>query len=166
MYRLTGDKLWQDKGWRMFSAWMDNALVDDGFASVSDVRRKAGTKIDNMERCARLPGLLVDSLRAAADRRRYGRRTTALPWPRRSSTTSYCTPTRRCSASTTTCSTPVRSAAALQPPVHDQLTDDPSPTRPSRGPPAPRQPGHPARLAGPLVVSRPPPSSCLRSSLR
>lgn len=59
MYRLTGDKLWQDKGWRMFSAWMDNALVDDGFASVSDVRRKAGTKIDNMERCARLPGLLV-----------------------------------------------------------------------------------------------------------
>lgn len=49
MWRLTGDKSWQDKGWRMFTAWMDNSLVDNGVASIADVRRRSGIKIDNME---------------------------------------------------------------------------------------------------------------------
>jgi len=55
MYRLTGDKSWQEKGWRMFTAWMDNSLVDNGIASIADVRRRSGVKIDNMERCAASP---------------------------------------------------------------------------------------------------------------
>lgn len=49
MWRLTGDKSWQDKGWQMFTAWMDNSLVDNGIASIADVRRRSGIKIDNME---------------------------------------------------------------------------------------------------------------------
>lgn len=30
---------------------MDNSLVEDGLASIADVRRKNGMKVDNMESC-------------------------------------------------------------------------------------------------------------------
>ncbi|CDZ96298.1 1, 2-alpha-mannosidase [Phaffia rhodozyma] len=49
MYRLTGDKVWQDKGWRMFSSWMNNSLADAGFSSVRDVRNPVISRLDNME---------------------------------------------------------------------------------------------------------------------
>ena len=109
MYRLTGDKSWQEKGWRMFTAWMDNSLVDNGIASIADVRRRSGVKIDNMERCAAsppprarvqlltpFPPFIIEPV---------------LPWQKPSSTHTSCTQIRPCSVSTTTCSTPVSSTS-------------------------------------------------------
>ncbi|KAL7410255.1 glycoside hydrolase [Mrakia frigida] len=49
MYRLTGDPIWQDKGWRMFTSWANTTLVEYGFSSVSDVRKVKPSKMDNME---------------------------------------------------------------------------------------------------------------------
>lgn len=37
MWRLTGDRGWQDKGWRMFTSWMEHAKVDGGISSIQDV---------------------------------------------------------------------------------------------------------------------------------
>lgn len=48
MYRLTGDKKWQEKGWRMFTSWMDSATTSFGFSAVRDVARKPATMHDNM----------------------------------------------------------------------------------------------------------------------
>lgn len=37
MYRLTGDKKWQEKGWKMFTNWMEHAKVEHGISSIRDV---------------------------------------------------------------------------------------------------------------------------------
>lgn len=49
MYRLTGDKKWQEKGWRMFTSWMDSCTAGAGFSSVSDVSVYPPRLADNME---------------------------------------------------------------------------------------------------------------------
>ncbi|WVO14368.1 hypothetical protein L204_102001 [Cryptococcus depauperatus] len=49
MYRLTGDRKWQEKGWRMFSSWAKTSTVDGGFSSVSDVTTSKVRFSDNME---------------------------------------------------------------------------------------------------------------------
>lgn len=47
-YRLTGDKKWQEKGWRMFTSWMDSCTAGAGFSSVSDVSVYPPRLADNM----------------------------------------------------------------------------------------------------------------------
>lgn len=52
MWRLTGDRGWQDKGWRMFSSWMNHSTVAGGISSITDVTRDPERGIvygDNME---------------------------------------------------------------------------------------------------------------------
>ncbi|ORY90819.1 glycoside hydrolase [Leucosporidium creatinivorum] len=39
MYRLTGDRAWQDKGWMMFTNWVAATIIEGGFAHVLDVNR-------------------------------------------------------------------------------------------------------------------------------
>jgi hypothetical protein len=48
-YRLTGDRKWQDKGWRMFVSWTQAALAEGGYSSLGDVRQKRPPHSDNME---------------------------------------------------------------------------------------------------------------------
>lgn len=47
-YRLTGDPKWQDRGWRMFTAWIDKCTAQYGLSSVGDVRQKNPKLTDNM----------------------------------------------------------------------------------------------------------------------
>jgi mannosyl-oligosaccharide alpha-1,2-mannosidase len=49
MYRLTGDRKWQEKGWKMFVSWMEVARVPGGISSVVDVTRESTAYGDNME---------------------------------------------------------------------------------------------------------------------
>lgn len=50
-YRLTGDRKWQEKGWKMFTSWISAAKSRAGVSSIEDVTKEIG-KIrygDNME---------------------------------------------------------------------------------------------------------------------
>ncbi|OCF39186.1 mannosyl-oligosaccharide 1,2-alpha-mannosidase [Kwoniella heveanensis CBS 569] len=49
MYRLTGDRKWQEKGWKMFVSWMQTAKVDGGISSIQDVTADQVRFGDNME---------------------------------------------------------------------------------------------------------------------
>ncbi|RSH93732.1 hypothetical protein EHS25_006380 [Saitozyma podzolica] len=49
MFRLTGDRKWQEKGWKMFVSWMEVAKVPGGISSVHDVTRDDYVYSDNME---------------------------------------------------------------------------------------------------------------------
>ncbi|WWC60743.1 uncharacterized protein I303_103319 [Kwoniella dejecticola CBS 10117] len=51
MYRLTGDRQWQEKGWKMFVSWMETSKVPGGISSVEDVtqQREHIRLGDNME---------------------------------------------------------------------------------------------------------------------
>ncbi|ORX33405.1 glycosyl hydrolase family 47-domain-containing protein [Kockovaella imperatae] len=49
MFRLTGDRKWQDKGWKMFVSWMTASKVSGGFSSVTDVTKSPPKYGDNME---------------------------------------------------------------------------------------------------------------------
>jgi len=49
MYRLTGDRKWQEKGWKMFVSWVETAKVGGGMSSIRDVRSKIPIYGDNME---------------------------------------------------------------------------------------------------------------------
>lgn len=49
MYRLTGDRKWQDKGWHMFQSWMKTAKVPGGISSVQNVNADKIVYGDNME---------------------------------------------------------------------------------------------------------------------
>lgn len=33
MYRTTGDRKWQDKGWRMFVSWVENSIAPAGYVA-------------------------------------------------------------------------------------------------------------------------------------
>lgn len=48
-YRLTGDRKWQDRGWKMFVSWMQSAKVDGGVSSIHDVTKEQIMYGDNME---------------------------------------------------------------------------------------------------------------------
>ncbi|GAA5949342.1 hypothetical protein JCM21900_005615 [Sporobolomyces salmonicolor] len=47
MYRLTGDRRWQDKAWRMFTSWVDQTIIEDGFADVDDVNSPEPKHLDS-----------------------------------------------------------------------------------------------------------------------
>lgn len=49
MWRLTGDKRWQDRGWRMFVDWIDASTAPGGFSSIKDVTKESTEWGDNME---------------------------------------------------------------------------------------------------------------------
>ncbi|KAA1090925.1 hypothetical protein PGT21_018042 [Puccinia graminis f. sp. tritici] len=37
MWRLTGNREWQERGWRLFSKWAEASITDFGFAEIGDV---------------------------------------------------------------------------------------------------------------------------------
>ncbi|KAK4057558.1 hypothetical protein OIO90_001203 [Microbotryomycetes sp. JL221] len=49
MWRMTGDKKWQDIGWQMFTSWMEHTITDVGFASLSSVHLSKAHRLDSME---------------------------------------------------------------------------------------------------------------------
>ncbi|WFD49355.1 mannosyl-oligosaccharide 1,2-alpha-mannosidase [Malassezia furfur] len=49
MYRLTGDPVWQERGWQMFAAWVTHALVPSGVSAIGNVHRVPTTFLDSME---------------------------------------------------------------------------------------------------------------------
>lgn len=49
MYRLTGDKKWQERGWRMFTSWAAAARAKGGMASVLNAVHAPARHVDNME---------------------------------------------------------------------------------------------------------------------
>lgn len=51
MYRLTGDKKWQDRGWKMYVSWVKAAAVPGGISSLQDVTKEPDRVVfgDNME---------------------------------------------------------------------------------------------------------------------
>jgi mannosyl-oligosaccharide alpha-1,2-mannosidase len=46
---LTGDRKWQEKGWKMFVSWMEAAKVPGGISSLQDVTVENFHHSDNME---------------------------------------------------------------------------------------------------------------------
>lgn len=49
MYRLTGDPIWQERGWQMFVSWVTHAMTPSGFAQVQNVNSWPTTRKDSME---------------------------------------------------------------------------------------------------------------------
>jgi mannosyl-oligosaccharide alpha-1,2-mannosidase len=49
MYRITGDPIWQDKGWRMFEAIIKWTRTEVGHSAIDDVAFGDPTKVDSME---------------------------------------------------------------------------------------------------------------------
>lgn len=49
MWRLTGDEIWQERGWQMFCSWVTHAMTTVGFANIYDVTRVPAVLADSME---------------------------------------------------------------------------------------------------------------------
>ena len=49
MYRTTGDPIWREKGWTMFTAIRDATHAKYGNAAISDVMDESAPKVDKME---------------------------------------------------------------------------------------------------------------------
>ncbi|GAA5838295.1 hypothetical protein JCM9279_003191 [Rhodotorula babjevae] len=49
MWRLTGDRKWQDVGWTMFVNWVRHSITSAGFATISDVNRVPVQRDDSEE---------------------------------------------------------------------------------------------------------------------
>lgn len=49
LYRITGDKKFQDAAWRMFSSIEKMTRTDIAHASIKDVRFADSTQVDKME---------------------------------------------------------------------------------------------------------------------
>ncbi|KAI5919369.1 glycosyl hydrolase family 47-domain-containing protein [Camillea tinctor] len=49
MYRITGDKYWQDKGWKMFSAIISQTRTEIGNSAIDNVLIRDSRKVDEME---------------------------------------------------------------------------------------------------------------------
>jgi mannosyl-oligosaccharide alpha-1,2-mannosidase len=49
MYRITGDKKWQDKGWKMFEAIVRHTTTDAGSSAINNVLTTNPTQINEME---------------------------------------------------------------------------------------------------------------------
>lgn len=50
MYRITGDPIWQEKGWKMFTAVINATQTAVGHSAIDDVAWPKGpTLVDNME---------------------------------------------------------------------------------------------------------------------
>ncbi|SCV68305.1 BQ2448_426 [Microbotryum intermedium] len=44
MWRITGDRLWQDRGWRMFVDWVSSSITEFGFVGVENVNDPTDTR--------------------------------------------------------------------------------------------------------------------------
>ncbi|KAI1822456.1 glycoside hydrolase family 47 protein [Xylaria intraflava] len=49
MYRITGDKMWQDKGWNMFKAIVRYTTTEAGNSAIDNVLTKDAVQLDEME---------------------------------------------------------------------------------------------------------------------
>ncbi|KAF7890638.1 hypothetical protein EAF00_008953 [Botryotinia globosa] len=49
MYRITGDKTWQDKGWKMFEAVIRETSTENGHSAIFDVTAEETYQVDEME---------------------------------------------------------------------------------------------------------------------
>lgn len=49
MYRITGDPIWQEKGWTMFRAIIKATKTEYGHSAVEGVTRAQPKWLDNME---------------------------------------------------------------------------------------------------------------------
>ena len=52
MYRITGDKTWRDKGWKMFQAIQNATRTEWGYSAIKDVtvtKSKKKNMSDSME---------------------------------------------------------------------------------------------------------------------
>lgn len=49
MWRITGDPVWQDRGWQMFASWVTHAMTKVGFANIQDVQSLPAMLTDSME---------------------------------------------------------------------------------------------------------------------
>ncbi|GAA6013653.1 hypothetical protein JCM11491_002740 [Sporobolomyces phaffii] len=49
LWRVTGDRYWQDRGWQMFTSWVEHAITESGFAAVADVNVVPVRHDDSME---------------------------------------------------------------------------------------------------------------------
>ncbi len=49
MYRITGDKKWQDKGWKMFEAIVEHTTTEAGSSAINNVLTPNTTQLNEME---------------------------------------------------------------------------------------------------------------------
>ena len=49
MYRITGDPIWQEKGWRMYEAIISATHSEYGNSAIADVLNRMVTQVDEME---------------------------------------------------------------------------------------------------------------------
>ncbi|PLW55823.1 hypothetical protein PCANC_02256 [Puccinia coronata f. sp. avenae] len=49
MWRITGDRQWQDRGWRMFTSWMESCVTKYGFANLENVNYWPPLLVDKQE---------------------------------------------------------------------------------------------------------------------
>uniref|UniRef100_V5GLL7 alpha-1,2-Mannosidase n=2 Tax=Kalmanozyma brasiliensis (strain GHG001) TaxID=1365824 RepID=V5GLL7_KALBG len=49
MWRITGDPVWQERGWQMFASWVTHCMTDVGFSAIYDVTRTPASWSDSME---------------------------------------------------------------------------------------------------------------------
>ncbi|MCJ1435447.1 hypothetical protein MMC27_004820 [Xylographa pallens] len=49
MYRVTGDEIWREKGWRMFNAVQNYTRVEFGYSAIGDVTSDSPHHMDEME---------------------------------------------------------------------------------------------------------------------
>lgn len=49
MYRLTGDEIWRERAWRMFTSWVRHTYSKHGFCAIENAESDRIFKVDNME---------------------------------------------------------------------------------------------------------------------
>ena len=49
MWRITGDPVWQERGWQMFCSWVTHSMTTVGFSSLSNVLTVPAPQSDSME---------------------------------------------------------------------------------------------------------------------
>jgi mannosyl-oligosaccharide alpha-1,2-mannosidase len=49
MYRITGEKKWQDKGWKMFEAVVRHTATEAGNSAIDSVLTKSPSPLNEME---------------------------------------------------------------------------------------------------------------------
>jgi len=59
MWRITGDPIWQDKGWRMWESIEKASWTQLAYSAVSNVNDIESAKLDSMERHAFISFILL-----------------------------------------------------------------------------------------------------------
>ncbi|BGO96578.1 hypothetical protein NBRC10513v2_000516 [Rhodotorula toruloides] len=49
MWRITGDRKWQDEGWKMFVHWVQHAITESGFGTIRNTQMIPAARDDSME---------------------------------------------------------------------------------------------------------------------